>query len=745
MNHRLTSLAAGGAANLALLALLVLLVPARPSRAQQPAAGGTPGVTIRAIRLSAPLNLDGKLDEDVYKTAPPITAFVQQLPDSGKPSTDRSEAWVMYDDTAVYVACRCGTEFPERIVANDMRRDSANITQQDHFAVGFDTLYDGRNGYQFGVSPVGGMRDGLITDEKFYPDWNGVWDARSSRYEGGWITEMAIPFKTLRYAAGREQKWHIQFRRHVAGKSEWTNLTPLNPNWGVSGWNRFSLGATLVGLEAPPSERTLEIKPYAIGRLITDRLARPPKSNHFEPDAGVDVKYGLTKSIVADFTLNTDFAQVEADEQQVNLTRFSLQFPEKREFFLEGQGAFLFGSGAVADVGGDMAPTIFYTRRIGLAAGRDIPVVAGGRVSGKAGRWTVGALSIETSEDDVARVQQTNFSVLRLRRDVLSRSNIGAIYTRRSVAAAAPGANNLWGVDGNFAFFTNWYMSAYVAQSHTEGRESDDLAYRAQFNWTNDRYGLILDRLVLEENFNPEIGLLRRQDFRRSLASARFSPRTRNNSVVRKLAWEGTVDYITNNQNQLESREAFANFRTDFHSSDFLTVSFGRYFERLDNPFQISRGVRIAPGSYGFNNLAVAYDLGPQNRVSGTTTFETGDFYRGTKRTLRFRGRVELTSQLGFEPNIQYNWINLAAGDFTDKLIGGRSIYTVTPRMFVAALVQYSFANASLSTNLRFRWEYQPGSELFVVFSEGRSTLPAHGTALESRGLVVKINRLLRF
>ena len=721
----------------------MLLAAWLPALAQTPET--RPEVIIQAIRVSEPLHLDGKLDEEIYQTAPPITKFVQQLPNSGQPPTDRSEAWILFDDTNVYVACRCWMEFPDRIVANDMRRDNNNITSQDHFGVGFDTMYDGRNGYQFSVSPVGGMRDGLITDEKFYQDWNGVWDARAARFEGGWITEMAIPFKTLRYAPGREQKWHVAFRRHSAVKDEWTNLTPLNPNWGVSGWNRFSLGATLTGLEAPPSERTFEIKPYAIAKVITDKLARPPKSNHFEPDAGVDVKYGLTKSLVADFTYNTDFAQVEADEQQVNLTRFSLQFPEKREFFLEGQGAFLFGSGAVADVGGDMAPTIFYTRRIGLAAGRDIPVIAGGRVSGKVGRWTLGALSIETDDDDVARVEQTNFTVLRLRRDVLRRSNIGGIYTRRSVSTLAPGANDVWGVDGNFAFFTNWYMSGYLAQSLTDDRKDDDLAYRAEFNWTNDRYGLMLDRMVVERNFNPEIGLLRRQDFRRNLASTRFSPRPEGNAIVRKFTWEATLDYITNNKNVLETRESFLNFRTDFQNADALTVTFGRYFERIDTPFQISRYARIAAGSYGFNNLLVSYDFAPSRRVSGIATTETGDFYDGTKRSARFRGRVELTPQLGFEPNIQFNWIDLPSGKFNDKLVGGRSIFTVTPRMFVAALVQYSLANANLSTNLRFRWEYQPGSELFVVYSEGRSTLPPQGTALEGRGLVVKVNRLLRF
>jgi hypothetical protein len=702
-------------------------------------------VLIRATRISEPLHLDGRLDEEVYTSVPPITKFVQQLPNAGQPATERTEAWVLFDDTNIYIACRCWTERPDRIVANDMRRDSNGLSSHDHFAVGFDTLYDGRNGYQFSVTAAGGMRDGLITDERFLADWNGVWDGRATRFDGGWLTEYAIPFKTLRYAAGREQKWHIQFRRHVAGKSEWTNLTPLNPNWGISGWNRFSLAPTLVGLEAPPEGRNFEIKPYAIARVTTDRVSRPPVDTDFDPDAGFDMKFGLTKSLTADFTYNTDFAQVEADEQQVNLSRFALSFPEKREFFLEGQGLFQFGTGGGADVGGSMVPTIFYSRRIGLAGSRDVPVIAGGRVSGKAGPWSIGALNIETDDDEAARVEQTNFTVLRLRRDVLRRSAVGALYTRRSISTVTPGANDVWGLDANFAFYTNVYLSGYVAQSRTEGREGDDLSYRTQFTYTHDRYGLSLDRLVVEQNFNPEIGLVRRQNFRRTFAGARFSPRTTGSRFIRKYSYEGTFDYITDNNNVLETRDAGLDFRVDFHNSDAFSMGYQRQFDLLTEPFDISRFVSIPSGGYSFDTFRASYDAGAQYRVSGSATFATGSFYDGDRQTMSLRGRIEVTPRLGVEPSLSLNWVDLAGGSFTDKVGGVRSVFTMTPRMFVAALVQYSSANASLSTNVRFRWEYQPGSEMFVVYSEGRSTLPPEGTELESRGFVVKVNRLFRF
>jgi hypothetical protein len=698
---------------------------------------------VHATRVRGPIGVDGQLDDMAYESVAPITAFIQQEPEAGAPISERTEVWVLFDDDNLYFACRCWDEHPERIVANDMRRDSSNLGNHDSLSVALNTFNDQRNGFIFAVTPAGAMRDGTTTEERANFDWNPVWDGKASRFEGGWIAEMAVPFKSLRYIPGREQTWGIQIRRNIRSKNELAYLTQVSPANGVRAVHRFAEAATLVDLEAPPASLNFEIKPYAMSRVTTDRVSRPAVNNDFDPDAGFDVKYGLTESLTTDFTFNTDFAQVEADEAQVNLTRFSLSFPEKREFFLEGQDNFTFGTGSGGDLGGE-APTIFYSRRIGLSGSRVVPVIAGGRLSGKTGSWSVGALNMETN-DEGPDVEQTNFTVLRLRRDVLRRSNVGGLFTRRSVSAVAPGSNYVWGVDGNFSFFQNVYFSGYLAQSRTEEQHGDDLSYRTQFSYAADRYGLALDRLVVEQNFNPEVGLLRRENFRRNLVRARFSPRTANNRLVRKWTYEGSLDYVTDNDNRLESRELNGLFRTDFHSSDNISVEFARIFEFLPEPFTISRGVRIPVGAYHFDNVRVSYTAGAQRRLSGSSSFETGSFYDGDKQTATFRGRMEITPQLGIEPNISLNWVDIPQGRFTDTVVGGRTSFTMTPRMFVAALVQYSSSNTSLSTNVRFRWEYQPGSELFVVFTEGRSTLPPRGTDLESRGFVVKINRLLRF
>jgi hypothetical protein len=528
----------------------------------------------------------------------------------------------------------------------------------------------------------------------------------------------------------------------IRSKNERIHLTRLPASWGSGAWNRMHLAATLTGLEAPKGSRNLEIKPYAISSLSTDTQAVPKKSNEFTPDAGFDVKYGITKGLTADFSYNTDFAQVEADEAQVNLTRFSLSFPEKREFFLEGAGLFTFG--AVTGTSAADAPVMFYSRSIGLSRGQALPVIAGGRLTGRAGPWSIGALNIEVGDKESLNVRRTNFTALRLRRSLFTRGSVGGIFTNRSVSTVATGSNQVFGLDTAFGVRKYVNFGGYVAQTRTEGLKDSALSYRGQFNYDHDRYGLELDRLVVEKNFNPEVGFMRRRDFRRSFAQARFSPRTKDNPIVRKWTFQGQLDYITDNDNRLASREARGEFQTDFHSGDILNLAAVRSHEFLPQAFAI-QGVRIPPGGYDFTTGVASYTAGQQHRISGKFSAEAGGFYGGNRKTLAYLGRVEISSRLGIEPNISQNWIDVPQGKFTTTLLGARATLTINPRMFVAALVQYTSGSSSLSSNVRLRWEYRPGSELFLVYTEGRSTLPVRGTDLQSRGVVLKFNRLFRF
>ena len=410
--------------------------------------------TIRAIKLTEPIRLDGRLDEPVYQNVKPVTDFIQQVPIEGAPASERTEAWVMFDDDAVYVTARVWDSAPEsEWVANEMRRDTNQLRQNDTFTVLFDTFYDRRNGYNFYTNPLGARADQQFTNEgNANSDWNPIWDVRTGRFEGGWTAEMQIPFKTLRYRSTSPQLWGIQMRRSVRRKNEWSYLTriPISAGQGAAGIFRISAAATLVGIEPPTASRNIEIKPYGIGGMTTD-VARGI-DNDPNGDVGLDVKIGVTHDTTADLTYNTDFAQVEVDEQQVNLTRFSLFFPEKREFFLEGRGIFDFarggntsGGAGRASFGASAAPILFYSRRIGLEDGVVVPIHGGGRLTGKAGSFDLGALSIQTQGSIDAGADSTNFTVVRIKRDVLRRSSIGGIFTNRSGSPENGGASQAWG------------------------------------------------------------------------------------------------------------------------------------------------------------------------------------------------------------------------------------------------------------------------------------------------------------
>jgi len=501
-------------------------------------------VTVRATRISEAMHIDGRLDEEVYSRIAPVGGLIQQEPRQGQPATENSDVWVLFDNDNLYITCRCWEAHPDQIVANELRRDIVATGQHDHLTVALDTFLDRRNGYFFLVTANGGIFDALMTDERIINgDWNTVWNFRSGRFDGGWTVEMAIPFKSLRFKPGRDQVWGLQLRRTIRHKNEMVYLKEVPAGWGISAIMRMSTQATLVGVEVPTRSANLEVKPYAIADLRTDRLATPPFSNNPGADAGVDAKYGITKSLTLDLTYNTDFAQVEDDQAQVNLTRFNLFFPEKREFFLEGQGLFAFGgSGGFGRSGPsnlNVTPNLFFSRRIGLDNGREVPIIGGARLTGRVGKFSVGALSMETDEQPALIAGQpplerpTNFSVFRLRRDILGRSMIGALVTRRSNSLVADGSNLVYGADALFNFYQFLTFNAYVAKSDTPTLKGKDLSYRAQGAWDSDRYGLELERLVVGDNFNPEIGFMRREDFRRNYAAARFSPRPR----PERIAW----------------------------------------------------------------------------------------------------------------------------------------------------------------------------------------------------------------
>ena len=717
--------------------------------------------TIRAIKLTEPFKMDGQLDEAFYKAYPGFDGMVQASPRYREPSTEKTEIWVSFDGDNLYVSARVWDQAPpEKWIANELRRDTNQMRNNDHFGVGFDTFYDRRSGYMFYANPIGGFADYSVVDEGSpNTDWNPVWLAKTGRFDGGWTIEMAFPFKSLRYTSGDNQTWGIQFRRAIRHKNEWAYWTPVPRNMaGPQALNRVSVYGTVVGLDLPPAGRNLEIKPYALGRQLTDRLQNPPLAGDNDGEIGGDLKYGITANLTADLTVNTDFAQVEIDEQQVNLTRFNLFLPEKRDFFLEGRGLFDFarggssggGFGAGGFGGNSDQPYLFYSRRIGLNRGRVVPIDVGGRLTGKIGAFGVGVMNIQAGDEDVSRSPSTNFTVVRVKRDILRRSTIGAIFTNRNESSVtAGGENQAYGLDTAFGFYQNVSLTGYYAQTQTTGLTGDNESFQGKFDYAPDRYGVSASILKVGEHFNPEVGFLRRTDFTRSFASGRFSPRPKNMAAVRKFTYEGSLEYFENGAGDVESRQQTGRFNVEFDNSDTFNLEGNLNYDFLARPFVPSPGVIIPVGGYHYNDVSMTYSMGQQRRLSGNVSVQLGEYYSGTIRGVTFsNGRVSILKQLSVEPRVTYNHVELPTGKFTTKQFGARTDYGFSPRMFASALLQYSSTDHTFSSNVRFRWEYKPGSEFFLVWTDEQNTNPLdprENLALRNRAFVVKMTRLFRF
>jgi hypothetical protein len=579
-----------------------------------------------------------------------------------------------------------------------------------------------------------------------------VWDTRTGRFDGGWTIEIKVPFKSLRYSSGENQVWGNQFRRAIRHKNEWTYWTPVPRTMaGPQALNRVSTYGTVVGLDLPPAGRNLELKPYALGKMTTDRLTTPPSSNDGDGEFGGDVKYGLTANLTASLTVNTDFAQVEIDEQQVNLTRFNLFLPEKRDFFLEGRGLFDFARGGASAGGSSDQPYLFYTRRIGLNRNRVVPIGVGGRVTGKVGKYGIGIMNIQTGDEDVSQSPSTNFTVMRVKRDILRRSTIGAIFTNRSeLTANVPGTNQAYGVDAALGFYQNVAVGAYYAETNTTNVAGDNRSYQGKFDWVPDRYGVQAEVLKVGKAFNPEVGFLRRTDFTRSFASARFSPRPERVRLVRKYTYQGSFEYYENGAGQVESRQATGRFSMEFNNSDTFNAEANANYDLLSAPFRPNPGSVIPVGGYHYNDVSMSYNMGQQRRLSGNVGMQLGEYYNGTIRALSFSsGRYAILKQFSVEPRVSINHIELPDSEFTQQQVGARTDYAFSARMFLGALLQWSSTDHTFSSNVRFRWEYQPGSEFFVVWTDEQDTNPldphAGSVNLKNRAFVVKMTRLFRF
>ena len=709
-----------------------------------------------AVRATSTITLDGRLDEPGWVNAPVAKDFIQNDPKEGEPATFDTEVRLLYDDDALYIGMFAKDETPSGIIINELRKDF-NPGSGDSFQVVIDTFQDERNGYQFAVNPAGAKWDSQMSNEgrDQNSNWDGVWDVGTRVGEDGWYAEIRIPFRTLKFTQASQQTWGINFQRRLRRLNENSYWSPIPRIHQLS---RVSMAGTLEDLQGLRPGNNLRVKPYALASA--NRVRQGSTTGDF--DYGADVKYGVTSGLTWDFTYNTDFSQVEADEQQVNLTRFSLFFPEKRDFFLENSGIYQFGVGSAGGGGGggggrqnpsqDMI--LFFSRRIGLSSSANaIPILGGTRLTGRAGGFSIGALNIqqraETLDDDTVVTPSTNFTALRLRRDIFAQSDIGVMLLNKDVSGGS--FNRVVGTDANFRFFQNLDVNFAGAKTFSPTAavpsEGDDWYSKSSFNFRTNRLEMRGGYQTIGERFNNEMGFVPRRGVNNGElhVGARFRPQwSWTRGWLRETYPHWQVENFTRREGGLESRYMDWHWPLTFHNSSFVEVGINPNVEVLSSAFTINsrRNIQVLPGRYEFNEYFVLANTNAAAPVSFNTRYSIGDFYDGYRRGYTIGTTVRANEHFNVSGNVQFNDIDLPQGAFTTTLLTGRINYFLNTKVFFNALLQYNTDAEQWSSNVRFNVIHRPLSDIFIVYNERRESRSGD---LIDRALIAKMTYLIAF
>jgi hypothetical protein len=695
-----------------------------------------------AVRVEEGPVIDGVLDDQVWAQAALIDEFVQQEPLAGAPATQRTEVRVLYDGANLYLGVLAFDSSPERVIATEMRRDGSQIANEDSFQIILDTFMDSRSAYMFVVSPLGAMLDQQVsregegsargTSSNINLEWDGVWDASARRTPEGWAAEVRIPMVTLRFPSASPQSWGINFMRNIPHLNEVVFWSPIPLPYGIT---RVSLAGTLNGLEGLSQGRDLRIKPFSVAGGESER-SEGVSTRSISRDVGLDLKYGITPSLNLDLTLNTDFAQAEADNEQVNLTRFPLFFPEKRDFFLENAGQFNVGT-----TGSGQRADLFFTRRIGIdERGGQVPIIAGARMTGKIGQNDIAVMDIQT--DDVFGQPGQNFLVARYSRDILSRSKVGGIVVNRQ-ATSGGDYNRTYAADAALALGSSLRINGFLAQTQTPGISSEDRAGYFRAHWLSPAWDIYLDHNDLGDNFNPEVGFVPRVGVRSTKLHINRTPRP-DFWGIRVMTPMWHIVYTTDQAGRLVYRELHHMISVTFENSARFTLVYNDDFERLDKPFSV-QGISIPAGEYNFYDARIGFNSNPSQRVSYGITYRPQGFYGGNRKDLSLNLGSRITSR--FSTAVQYtrNDVDLPAGDFVTQLASLRVDYAFSPTLSLRTLTQYNSSRDQWSTSARFRYIYRPGSDLYIVYDEVRRDINGIPVAQEfqDRRLIIKATYLL--
>lgn len=696
-----------------------------------------------AVRLEGTIVLDGRLDEPAWRRAPVLTDFVQQLPQTGMPATYRTEVRILYDARTLYLAAVNHDPAPHKAIIAGLERDFQS-PQSDIFGVAFDTFHDRRNAFLFAFNPGGALRDEQVfNDSRTVVDaWEGVVYSKVRTVpDSAWIVEFAIPLRTLRFArSDAPQTWGLNLVRRVRRDNETSYWAPLDRQHRL---HRMSRAGTLDSLEGLIPGRNLQVKPFAIGGRSAGAAVAPTQAGA-RAEGGLDVKWGVTPSLTADLTVNTDFSQVEVDQEQVNLTRFSLFFPERREFFIENAGSFAFGDAEERNYRQGAAPRdflLFNSRQVGLTPdGRPVPIVAGARLSGRAGPLELGFLNMQTG--GAFGLPGENFGVARVKANLFGSSDVGVLVAnRQSTGSDRSRDNRSGGLDANLRF-GDLIVNAYGAVTEGAGTAADGYAwrlsgaYRGRF-WNNSA---MVKRV--SDGFAPGIGFVRRRGMTQAYATvgAHMRPAV---SWLQELAPWASVDYYADMRGGLDTRTVTAGTDILLQPDGILALTVADWYDRLEAPFPVVPGKVLPVGAYAWREGSATYTSSQQRPVFFVAGVSGGGYYDGTRRSANGTLTWRASPALALEATGQTNAIRSpTAGAFQADLAGVRVRYAVSTTLFGSAFVQYNTQTKAFSTNVRAAWRWAPLSDVFVVYTERQDL--ALGTRAE-RSVALKVTRMVQF
>jgi hypothetical protein len=719
-------------------------LPAQDSRSDargDPSGGGDSGPrSFAARRIDEPPVVDGILRDSAWSESSSAGDFIQRAPHDGNPATEETRFQVVHDDQAIYVAVWLYDSNVRSIVTGEAIRDY-DLEQSDAIRLIFDTYRDEQNGFVFGTNPASIEYDGQLTNEGqgggslgrrmqrgagsgFNLNWDGNWSVATSRDTAGWYAEFRIPFSTVRYGSGVVQDWGFNISRKVRRTNEESSWSPIPREFNLY---RLSAAGTLTGLQ-PPARRSATLTPYALGAAERDYLAGQDQFS-YPSDFGGEAKFQVTQGLTLDFTVNTDFAQVEVDEAQINLTRFPLLFPEKRPFFLENAGYFTVGT---------QEAELFFSRRIGIAQGYIIPIDGGGRLSGKVGGFNVGGLFLHTEGAD--SLQPPNgFGVARVAREFPNRSRLGAIFVSRDATDRSGDYNRTYGLDGQLGVGEPITISSFAAITETPGLSGKAHAFHIGGSYLTREWRATATYREIGEAFNAEMGFVPRVGYRHYEGSLLRYMRPDDMLGLREIRphahWTLYSNYLSG---LTESQRLHLDSHLEWNNGALFSPAFNWVQEGLEEPFEVAPDIVVPPGTYDGWEAAWRFNTNQSATFSFDGGLNIGALLSGNRRgfngTLTFRRGSFLSTSLRFD----YNDVRLPEGDFTTRLAGLRLGLFFTPAISLQSLVQYSDQIDTWSANVRFAWLNRAGTGLFIVYNESQGFDSLSGPL--RRELIVKLN-----